>query len=142
MGYVSLRDYGIIGNHETAVMISRHGSVDWCCMAYLDSPSHFAALLDENQGGKFQIAPAGDFHSEQSYLSLSNVLETRFETPSGRAVITDWMPIADRAPCVPAIIRRVSVLDGSIDWVLHCTPRFGYASENVTAEKTREGFLF
>lgn len=142
MSYLSLRDYGVIGNQESAVLISRLGSIDWCCLPYLDSASHFAALLDENQGGQFQICPHGDFHSEQSYLPRSNVLQTHFETPTGRGVLTDWMPIADGVSRLPVIYRRVEVIEGDVEWVLLCNPRFGYGAEGIQAEKFRQGILF
>lgn len=142
MGYLSLRDYGIIGNQNTAVIVSRRGSIDWCCLPFLDSPSHFGALLDDNLGGRFQIAPDGDFHSEQQYLQRTNVLETRFETPTGRAVLTDWMPTEECGGREPQLHRQLEVIDGKIRWTMSCMPRFAYGAESAQAERTRDGILF
>jgi GH15 family glucan-1,4-alpha-glucosidase len=142
MGYLSLVDYGVIGNQSTAVLISRLGSIDWCCLPYLDSPSHFAALLDDNRGGRFQIAPEGDFHSEQNYFQRTNVLETVFETPTGRAILTDWMPIETDFTRDPTIYRRLEAVAGRIHFVVHCLPRSAYGAEGAQAELTRHGILF
>ena len=83
MAGLTLSDYGIIGNRTAAALVSCLGSVDWCCFPYLDSPSHFGALLDSHLGGKFQLAPRGEFRSTQRYLQRTMVLETTFETPDG-----------------------------------------------------------
>jgi GH15 family glucan-1,4-alpha-glucosidase len=140
--YPSLREYGLVGNHDTAALVSRHGSLDWLCQPYLDSPSVFAALLDANRGGHFEIRPQSDYHSEQSYVPRTLVLETRFETPNGRGILTDWMPVNGEHPAPSAIHRRVTVLDGQIRWVLDATPRFEYGSEGVEAERHHDGILF
>lgn len=142
MGYLSLKDYGIVGNQSSAALISRNGSVDWCCLPYLDSPSHFAALLDENKGGLFQIVPQGDFHSEQRYVTRTNVLETVFETPQGKGILRDWMPIDSTNLREPILHRRIEMLEGTIEWSVLCTPRFGYGSERAQAELYQDGILF
>ncbi|MFQ6130071.1 MAG: trehalase-like domain-containing protein, partial [Candidatus Hadarchaeaceae archaeon] len=50
-------DYGIIGNRQTAALISSKGSIDWCCFPRFDSPSVFAKILDNRKGGSFEIIP-------------------------------------------------------------------------------------
>ena len=142
MGFLSLKDYGIIGNQVSAALVSRMGSVDWCCLPYLDSSSHFAALLDDNQGGNFQICPKGNFESEQKYIEKTNVLETYFETPLGTGLVTDWMPVEDRCARDPAIFRNVRTLSGTIEWTLSCTPRFRYGADRAQAERRLSGILF
>lgn len=142
MSDLLLSDYGIIGNQSSAALVSRLGSIDWCCFPYLDAPSHFGALLDENQGGRFQIMPLGDFRSEQRYLQRTHVLETLFETPHGRAILTDWMPMDEGLLQDPIIFRRLDVIDGKMNWLLNCTPRFSYGAHNATAEPHRGGILF
>ena len=44
-------DYGIIGNCKTAALVSRTGSIDWCCLPDFDSGSFFAHILDKENGG-------------------------------------------------------------------------------------------
>lgn len=123
--------------------MSRLGSIDWCCMPYLDSPSCFAEFLDSAKGGKFQLMPAGDFRSEQRYLQRTNVLETLFETPQGSGVIIDWMPLENsQNDSPPVICRQIEIIEGTMNWTLICAPRFNYAKSDTTAEVYREGILF
>ncbi len=142
MSYLSFKNYGLIGNQATAILVSRMGSIDWCCLPYLDSPSHFGALLDDLQGGSFHIRPSGEFSSAQRYFQRTNVLETSFETPEGRGVLVDWMPIENEEVREPIIHRRIEVLDGQIDWQIQCAPRFSYGAEPGQAEYSRDGILF
>jgi GH15 family glucan-1,4-alpha-glucosidase len=143
MSYLSLKDYGIIGNRLSAALVSRYGGIDWCCLPYLDSPSHFGALLDENRGGSFIIRPKGDYYSEQHYLQRTNVLETRFETPNGRAILTDWMPIRHNSGPEPVIHRTIATVDGQVEFEIQCTPRFDYGAEPGQAEPSgQDGVLF
>ena len=86
-------DYGIIGDGRSAALISREGSIDWLCWPRFDSPSIFGALLDEN-AGRWSLAPTMPSHVTRRYVQHTNVLETRFETGSGVAVLTDFMPVA------------------------------------------------
>jgi GH15 family glucan-1,4-alpha-glucosidase len=145
MPYLSLGDYGLIGNASSSALISRLGSIDWCCFPDLDSPSHFAAILDDIHGGRFQIMPQGDFRSEQKYLQRTQVLETTFETPFGRAVIRDWLPTGPQSlgeAGKPIIYRKVEVIQGKVTWLLICTPRFYYGRDPGIAETYRDGILF
>ncbi len=145
MPYLSLSDYGLIGNASSSALVSRLGSIDWCCFPDLDSPSHLAAILDDMHGGRFQIMPQGDFRSEQKYLQRTQVLETTFETPYGRAVMLDWMPSGPASlgeTGRPLIYRKIEVIQGNISWLLICTPRFFYGRDPGIAENHRDGILF
>lgn len=145
MPSLQLCDYGLIGNSTSASLVSRLGSIDWCCFPYLDSPSHFGAILDENLGGKFQIMPQGDFRSEQRYLQRTFILETHFETPHGRATLTDWMPLehdVGSAGEERVIRRHIEVQSGRIAWTLLCSPRFDYGTQIPLAESANQGVLF
>lgn len=51
VAYAPIEDYGIIGDLHTVALVGKHGSVDWFCFPNLDSPSIFAALLDDARGG-------------------------------------------------------------------------------------------
>jgi len=88
----AIADHAIVGDCRSAALISRDGSLDWLCWPRFDSPSVFAAILDEDRGGRFGIAPAGPFRSERGYLGETNVLQTRFFAASGELTVTDFMP--------------------------------------------------
>ena len=58
--YQPIENYGVIGNMHTAALVGMDGSIDWLCLPHFDSPSVFAAILDDHKGGRFRIAPAGE----------------------------------------------------------------------------------
>ena len=68
MPYLPIEDYGIIGNLRTVALVGMNGSIDWYCSPNFDSPSIFGALLDDNKGGRFQIAPIADAGPPQAIL--------------------------------------------------------------------------
>ncbi len=88
-------DYAIIGDCRSAALISRQGSLDWLCWPWFDSPSLFAAILDTEKGGFWRIAPAGEYSSTRRYLPGTNVLETEFQTKTGKLRVLDCMPVYD-----------------------------------------------
>ncbi len=142
MSYLAASDYGVIGNHQSSALVNQFGAIDWCCLPYLDSPSHFAAFINEGAGGRFQICPQGEFRSRHYYIQKSIVLETFFETPTGSAILIDWMPVEENFGCHSFIFRRINVLTGSVNWVLTCNPRFDYGKEFTQGEKHPGGVLF
>src|SRR5215212_7680093 len=92
--YPPIGDYALIGDGRSAALVSRDGSLDWLCWPRFDSLSIFAALLDTERGGRFQVRPIDKFRSERRYLSDTNVLETVFYTSSGSVALRDLMPVA------------------------------------------------
>lgn len=91
--YRPLHDYAMIGNGRTAALVSRHGSIDWCCFPRFDSPAQFWRLLDARKGAFFQVALAEEFTASRSYLPDTNVLATRFHGEDGTLVVTDFLPL-------------------------------------------------
>jgi GH15 family glucan-1,4-alpha-glucosidase len=96
-GEKAIGAYAIIGDCRTAGLVSKDGSIDWLCFPHFSGPSVFAALLDQERGGRFSIRPAGQFRSTRRYRGPTAVLETDFETPTGSARLTDAMPAAEDA---------------------------------------------
>ena len=142
MDPLSARHYGVIGNHASCALIHPSGSIDWLCLPYLDSPSHFGTLINREHGGRFQIVPQGEFKSKQYYLSRTLILETLFETKTGRAVLLDWMPVGH--PLFPGqtLCRRIQMIEGRISWNLICAPRFDYGAAPAQTERTHSAILF
>ncbi len=126
--YLPIEDHGVIGDLFTVALIGIDGSLDFLCFPDFDSPSIFAALLDREKGGHFQIAPTSEgFHSRQLYIPGTNILLTRFHSPDGIAELTDFMPISERNGQARQIIRRVSTVRGAVDLRMVCQPAFNYA---------------
>jgi GH15 family glucan-1,4-alpha-glucosidase len=136
--------HGIIGNMQSAALVTTDGAIDFYCFPDFDSPSVFAALLDTEKGGSFEIVPKiGAMRTKQLYLPDTNILLTRFLSDEGVVEITDFMPITDGAAKRPnQIVRNLRVIKGDIAFHLRCAPRFDYArsSHSVTADGDR--FLF
>jgi GH15 family glucan-1,4-alpha-glucosidase len=84
-----LRDYALIGDCRTAALISKRGSIDWCCFPEFHSPAIFSAILDKKRGGFFSIAPVQKFHSFQKYIDNTVVVETIFQTEDGEVKLND-----------------------------------------------------
>ena len=94
MTYQPIEHYGIIGNMRTAALVGINGSIDWFCVPSFDSPSVFAAILDDQKGGRFEIAPREDgIRTKQFYWPETNVLVTRFLSPDGVGELEDFMPV-------------------------------------------------
>src|SRR5678810_390185 len=89
-----LEDYALIGDCETAALVSRGGSIDWLCWPRFDSGACFAALLGEPEHGRWKIAPiAKEKRITRRYRKDTLILETDFETDEGAVTIVDFMPI-------------------------------------------------
>lgn len=143
--YKPIGAYGLIGNLETCALVSEDGSIDWCCLPYLDSPSVFAAILDVQKGGHFSIQPSDSFDAVQRYQSNTNVLETEFTTESGAAILTDFMPMLSDDPAAPFsqpwIFRKVECLDGTVALDIDFQPRFDYARGRTAVEPLDDGII-
>ncbi|MEV6133314.1 glycoside hydrolase family 15 protein [Streptomyces violaceusniger] len=117
-------DYALIGDHQTAALISRHGSIDWLCLPRFDSAACFAALLGGHDNGHWRLAPKGaGACTRRGYLDDSLVLESVWETETGTVKVIDFMPQRDRAPDVVRIVEGVS---GSVEMLGVLRLRFDY----------------
>lgn len=133
MAYRRINDYGVIGDMHSSALVSADGSIDWLCFPRFDSPSVFAALVDDANGGFFRIRPAGEFRGKNSYLSESNVLVTTFQTDAGAATLTDFMPVADDImQCEHEVIRVARCESGSLEMELEFNPRLEYARPDTS----------
>ena len=67
MAYQPIENYEIIGDLQITALVGRNGSIDSLCLPRFDSPSVFAAILDDQKGGRFKIAPVGDEVSRKQF---------------------------------------------------------------------------
>ena len=129
MTFQPIENYGVIGNMKSIALVGMNGSIDFLCYPDFDSPTVFASLLDEKQGGRFQIEPQlTDVRIRQLYLPDTNILITRFLAEEGVTELTDFMPIESQAEQPNEIVRMVTVIRGTVRFKMQCQPRFKYAT--------------
>ncbi|MCQ9129907.1 glycoside hydrolase family 15 protein [Streptomyces hilarionis] len=137
--YPPIAEHGLIGDLQTAALVTSEGVIDWFAAPRFDSPSVFASLLDHDGGGHFLFAPT---HSEvtrrQLYYPDSAVVVTRFLSPDGVGEVIDHMPvIRERTPSARhTVVRVVRTVRGTVRFALECRPRFDYARSDHTLELT------
>lgn len=135
MSFEPIENYGIIGNMQSTALVGMNGSIDFLCYPDFDSPTVFASLLDDKNGGRFRITPQlTNLRVRQLYLPETNILLTRFLAEEGVAELTDFMPIDDSGEQPNEIVRRVSVIKGNIHFSMCCQPRFNYARSQYRLE--------
>ncbi len=138
--YRSIADYGLIGDLHSAALVSKEGSIDYCSMPWLDSPTIFAALLDDEKGGFFSLHPSEPFTAEQEYTPNTNILTCRFHTEGGDGLMHDFMTVENSGivkKTTHRIHRCLKVTRGHMRLTLTLMPRPDYA--RVIPEITEEG---
>jgi GH15 family glucan-1,4-alpha-glucosidase len=142
--YMPIAEHGLIGDLRTAALVATNGTIDWYCCPRFDAPSVFAAILDADRGGAFELAVDMQASTRQFYVPDTNVLITRFFSTDGVAEVQDFMPIADEASEADRhrLIRRVSCVRGALPFRATVAPRFGYGAEphTVTLEDSQATF--
>ena len=143
--YPPIAEHGLIGDLQTAALVTTDGSVDWFCCPRFDSPSVFGSLLDHERGGYFRISPEGDdYVTRQLYFPDTAILITRFMTPDGVGEVIDFMPVdhPDQASDRHRLVRAVRCVRGEMRFVVHCAPRFDYGRQSHDLELTEQGAVF
>ena len=120
-----IEDYALIGDGKTAALVNRSGSIDWLCWPRFDSPACFAALLGGAEHGHWLIAPQEPSTIHRRYRTNTLILETTFETPTGTAVIIDFMPPRNSGSHVVRMVRGIS---GKVNFHHDLEARFDYGS--------------
>jgi GH15 family glucan-1,4-alpha-glucosidase len=135
----AIEDYALIGDCETAALVSREGSIDWLCWPSFSSPACFAALLGTCDHGYWKIAPTGKVKgSRRQYREGTLIVETVFETASGEVCVTDFMPLRQRHS---QLVRMVRGVRGRVKMRMDLALRFDYGRTVpwVTSGGDRDG---
>ena len=137
MSYPPIAGHGLIGDLQTAALVATDGTIDWFCCPRFDSPSVFAALLDENRGGRFSLGPTSPaVTTKQMYLPDTAILVTRHLSESGIAEVLDFMPIDQ--PTVASesrrVVRAVRGIRGEVSFEALIAPRFDYGRQDHKVE--------
>ena len=131
--YPLIEDYALIGDMQSAALVSRHGSIDWLCLPRFDSDAVFAAMLGDKQNGQWRLNPtaaegpqarAGTV--ERRYRPDTLILETLWTTPGGTVRVLDFMPPRGTRAQTPVLIRIVEGVSGAVEMESTLTMRFGY----------------
>ncbi|UMB68819.1 glycoside hydrolase family 15 protein [Mycobacterium paraterrae] len=142
-GFVPLRSYAAIGDGRTVALVAQDGAIDWLPLPGLDDIPVFAAMLDEINGGRLELAPIADFRSERRYIYGTNVLQTTFITDSGKVTVTDALNvgIAGRLPW-SELARRIDGVEGSVQMTWRVAPGTCFDTSSPWARKTPHGMVF
>jgi len=126
--YPPIGDYGFIADCHSMALISRAGSIDWCCMPRVDSGSCFGRLLDWDNGGYCRIAPVQAYRTSRRYLSDTLVLETTFQTETGTARLIDCYTLraGGERRSHRQILRILEGIEGQVEFQVEVAPRFDY----------------
>ncbi len=118
--------YGVIGDTRTAALVGRDGSIDWLCVPRFDSPAYFAALVGDEDNGRWKLAPAAPVRAtRRRYLGDSLALETELDTDDGTVRLIDWMPAGGEYPHVRRLVEGVR---GQVSMRMELVIRFDYGS--------------
>ncbi|MFA5219215.1 MAG: trehalase-like domain-containing protein, partial [Bacteroidales bacterium] len=128
-------NYGVIGNCRSAALVSKTGSIDWCCLPDFDSPSVFAKILDTEKGGYFAFEVGDEYAISQRYFHRTNILCTEYRSPGGAFEVIDFMPrykTGEKDYFTPAeIYRYIRLLSGAPSFRVIYQPRLYYARDEV-----------
>jgi GH15 family glucan-1,4-alpha-glucosidase len=133
-----IEDYAMIGDCQTAALVSRDGSIDWFCAPRFDSEACFAALLGSPEHGRWSIAPRTKAQVSRRYRPDTLVLETQFETADGAATLIDFMPTGLRRS---SIVRLVVGTRGTVAMSTELILRFGYGSVVPWVTRLEDGVM-
>ncbi|GLW14493.1 glycoside hydrolase family 15 protein [Streptomyces kronopolitis] len=142
--YTPIAEHGLIGDMRTAALVGTNGTIDWYCCTRFDAPSVFAAILDADRGGAFELAPDVPARTKQFYFPDTNILITRFFADNGVGEVQDFMPIVDDSGEADRhrLIRRVLCVRGSLPFSARVAPRFDYGRSEHTVHDRQGHTVF
>ncbi|MFE7853622.1 glycoside hydrolase family 15 protein [Streptomyces sp. NPDC057403] len=142
--YLPIAEHGLIGDLRSVALVGTDGTIDWYCCSAFDAPSVFAAILDAERGGSFELAASVPAKTKQFYFPDTNVLITRFFTEDGVGEVQDFMPVNGDEVEVERhrLIRRVVCVRGSVPFRTRVAPRFAYGTRPHTVRMAGEVAVF
>jgi GH15 family glucan-1,4-alpha-glucosidase len=129
-GFASIGSYAAIGDGRTVALVAADGAVDFMSLPSLHAPTTFAAILDPECGGRFTLAPVGEFEAARRYLGRTNVLETTYRARDGVVRVTEALTLQDGGllPWVE-LARRIEGVEGTVRLEWRMEPRFDWGRE-------------
>jgi GH15 family glucan-1,4-alpha-glucosidase len=132
-----IEDYALIGDCESAALISREGSIDWLCWPRFDSDACFAALLGTPENGCWRLHPVETVREQRrAYRDDTLILETFLRTDHGAVRILDFMPPHGSNS---DIVRMVIGEEGVVRMRTELTLRFDYGATVPWVTRIGEG---
>jgi len=135
-------DYAIIGNGQSAALISKCGGIEWCCLPYFNSASVFAKILDDNKGGSFEFIVEKNYEIHQSYIHTTNLLSTIYTNGKDSFEIIDFMPryrLQNNKIFNPSeIIRYIRYKTGKPSFRVKYNPKLEYAKHKTITQNNNE----
>jgi GH15 family glucan-1,4-alpha-glucosidase len=141
--YPPIGDYGFIADCHAAALVSKCGSIDWCCLPRIDSASCFGRLLDWKKGGYCRIRPTGDYGVRRRYLPDTLILETTFTTKGGEVRLLDCMTMRKGGEHAPhrQILRVLQGVRGRMTLSVDIAPAFDYGEVKPWIRKREDHFI-
>lgn len=135
-------DYGIIGNCQSAALISKYGNIEWCCLPQFDSASVFARILDEEKGGSFDVIVDDSYQIQQKYIPNTTILVTEFDNGTDAFEFIDFMPRYkednNKYHAPAEVVRYVKLTKGKPKFKINYDPKLLYAKEEVYSKNKGE----
>ncbi|UYQ65523.1 glycoside hydrolase family 15 protein [Streptomyces peucetius] len=142
--YALIENHGLIGDLQTAALVTTDGAIDWFCCPRFDSPSVFGALLDAGKGGHCTVRPSHEtYATKQLYLPDTAILVTRFMTEAGAGEVVDFMPVTGPAATERhRLVRMLRCVRGSMTFEVDIAPRFDYGRKPHKLHIAGQGLVF
>jgi GH15 family glucan-1,4-alpha-glucosidase len=143
--YPLIADHGLIGDLQTAALVTTDGTIDWFCAPRFDSSSIFGCLLDHERGGHCSISPtAPQVTRQQLYIPDTAILVTRFLTETGVGEVVDFMPVSNptQASEERRLVRMLRCVRGSMTLAVDIAPRFDYGRARHEVQLTDDNAVF
>ena len=141
--YPPISDYGYIADCHSSALVSKNGSIDWCCLPRIDSGSCFGRILDWEKGGYCRIRPVGRYRVSRRYLPDTLVLETVFKSEDAEARLLDCLTMREGGEHHPhrQILRIIEGVRGKMKFSVDVAPVFDYGEIKPWIRKRKEYHL-